>query len=180
MVSNRCSTPIFLTATSHSVARRCLVSIRESARYRSSRLPCPQDGCHDSIYRAPRVKWFRHSSIRYLFAGGFLFAVDCSVSFLLARGLGIEPGIAQFVSRGEDGCRASIRGHRSSLPGSRCWANSIRIHAPDDPVFDERTKGGRLERIALALPPRRIVDITEGGLLIPDPIFARSRSAGVE
>jgi putative flippase GtrA len=46
------------------------------------------------------VKWFRHSSIRYLLAGGFLFALDFSVYFVLARGLGIEPGVAQFVSRG--------------------------------------------------------------------------------
>lgn len=46
------------------------------------------------------MKWFRYSSVRYLLAGGFLFFLDFSVYFVLARGLGIEPGVAQFVSRG--------------------------------------------------------------------------------
>lgn len=46
------------------------------------------------------MKWFRYSSIRYLLAGGFLFVLDFVVYFVLARILGIEPGIAQFVSRG--------------------------------------------------------------------------------
>jgi putative flippase GtrA len=46
------------------------------------------------------VKWFRHSSARYVLAGSFLFVLDFVVYFVLAHTLGIEPGVAQFVSRG--------------------------------------------------------------------------------
>lgn len=46
------------------------------------------------------MNWLRHSSVRYVLAGGFLFVLDFAVYFMLARILGIEPGVAQFVSRG--------------------------------------------------------------------------------
>jgi putative flippase GtrA len=46
------------------------------------------------------VKLLRHSSARYVLAGGFLFVIDFVVYFALARILGVEPGVAQFVSRG--------------------------------------------------------------------------------
>ena len=46
------------------------------------------------------MKWFRHSSVRYILAGSFLFVLDFVVYFVLALILGIEPGVAQFVSRG--------------------------------------------------------------------------------
>lgn len=46
------------------------------------------------------MKWFHYSSIRYLLAGVFLFVLDFAIYFVLARIFGIEPGVAQFVSRG--------------------------------------------------------------------------------
>ena len=46
------------------------------------------------------LKWLDHSSTRYLLVGGLLFVLDFVVYIALARGLGIAPGLAQFVSRG--------------------------------------------------------------------------------
>lgn len=72
------------------------------------------------------MKWLRHSSVRYLLAGGFLFVLDFVVYIALARGLGLDPGIAQFVSR-STGAITGFFLHRNFSFSTRGAARSISV-----------------------------------------------------